>query len=241
MIFAVAGPNGAGKGEGIRYLADRSFATLSLSDVIRKELKSRGIAETREGMIELGRELRAKRGHGALALEVTEGLLPDRNYAIDSVRHPREVEVLRSCGHPCVLLWIDAGIEARFARLQQRGRPGDPATLSEFRELEARELGTGADDPAQQLLAVRAMADFEIINDGDLMSLHAAIQDAFERSLFFERPSWDEYFMNIARTVASRSNCVKRKVAAVVTIDRRIISTGYNGTPRGTRNCNEGG
>ena len=47
--------------------------------------------------------------------------------------------------------------------------------------------------------------------------------------------------MSIAQVVASRSNCVKRKVAAVVTRDRRIVSTGYNGTPRGTRNCNEGG
>ncbi len=47
--------------------------------------------------------------------------------------------------------------------------------------------------------------------------------------------------MNIAQVVASRSNCIKRKVAAVVVKDRRIISTGYNGTPRGTRNCNEGG
>jgi dCMP deaminase len=47
--------------------------------------------------------------------------------------------------------------------------------------------------------------------------------------------------MSIARVVASRSNCVKRKIAAVITLDKRIISTGYNGTPRGTRNCNEGG
>jgi dCMP deaminase len=62
-----------------------------------------------------------------------------------------------------------------------------------------------------------------------------------QENLFFERPSWDEYFISIARVVASRSNCVKRKVGAVIALDRRIISTGYNGTPRGTRNCNEGG
>lgn len=55
------------------------------------------------------------------------------------------------------------------------------------------------------------------------------------------RPGWDEYFMKIAEVVALRSNCVKRKVAAVVVKDRRIISTGYNGTPRGVKNCNEGG
>jgi dCMP deaminase len=40
---------------------------------------------------------------------------------------------------------------------------------------------------------------------------------------------------------ASRSNCLKRKVAAIIVREKRIISTGYNGTPRGTQNCNEGG
>jgi len=56
-----------------------------------------------------------------------------------------------------------------------------------------------------------------------------------------ERPGWDEYFMNIAEVVASRGNCSRRKVAAVIVKDRRIISTGYNGTPRGVKNCCDGG
>ena len=56
-----------------------------------------------------------------------------------------------------------------------------------------------------------------------------------------KRPDWDEYFMNIAHVAAERSNCTRRHVAAVIVNDRRIISTGYNGTPRGVRNCNEGG
>ncbi len=56
-----------------------------------------------------------------------------------------------------------------------------------------------------------------------------------------ERPDWDEYFMEIANVVALRSNCSRRHVAAVIVKDKRIISTGYNGTPRGIRNCNEGG
>ena len=56
-----------------------------------------------------------------------------------------------------------------------------------------------------------------------------------------ERPDWDHYFMDIAKVAASRSNCRRRQVAAVLVRDRRIISTGYNGTPRGIRNCSEGG
>lgn len=47
--------------------------------------------------------------------------------------------------------------------------------------------------------------------------------------------------MDIARVVATRSNCRRRHVAALLVKDRRIISTGYNGTPRGITNCCEGG
>ncbi len=55
------------------------------------------------------------------------------------------------------------------------------------------------------------------------------------------RPSWDQYFMDIAHVVATRSNCRRRHVAAVLVRDNRIISTGYNGTPRGVKNCDDGG
>lgn len=55
------------------------------------------------------------------------------------------------------------------------------------------------------------------------------------------RPDWDHYFMAIAEVAALRSNCSRRHVAAVLVRDHRIISTGYNGTPRGIRNCDEGG
>lgn len=55
------------------------------------------------------------------------------------------------------------------------------------------------------------------------------------------RPGWDEYFIDIAHVVARRSNCRRRQVAAVIVLDRRIVSTGYNGTPRGVRNCMDGG
>ena len=56
-----------------------------------------------------------------------------------------------------------------------------------------------------------------------------------------KRPDWDEYFMDIAHVVSKRGNCSRRKVAALIVSDRRIISTGYNGTPRGIQNCCDGG
>ncbi len=56
-----------------------------------------------------------------------------------------------------------------------------------------------------------------------------------------QRPDWDTYFMDITQVVKRRGNCRRRQVAAVIVKERRIISTGYNGTPSGIRNCNEGG
>ena len=55
------------------------------------------------------------------------------------------------------------------------------------------------------------------------------------------RPGWDEYFMAIAEVVAMRSNCSRRHVGAVMVKDRHILSTGYNGTPHGVKNCFAGG
>ena len=244
MIIGVAGRNGAGKGELVHFLEGRSFTALSLSDAIRQELADRDLTETRERMIEVGQEMRRKAGPGALAQSLTRQLLPDRNYAIDSIRHPVEVEILRhharATGHVFHLVWVDARLSIRFERMVTRGRSGDPTTVEDLEALEARERGS--DDPnAQQLDAVEALADYRLANDGSLEAFQSEIQSWVSANMSFDRPDWDEYFMGIARVVASRSNCVKRKVAAVVTRDKRIISTGYNGTPRGTKNCNEGG
>lgn len=56
-----------------------------------------------------------------------------------------------------------------------------------------------------------------------------------------DRPSWDEYFMNIAFTVAERSTCDRAHVGAVIVRDRRILTTGYNGAPAGMPHCDEVG
>ncbi len=55
------------------------------------------------------------------------------------------------------------------------------------------------------------------------------------------RPSWDEYFMQIAAQVAGRSTCMRRQTGAILVKDRRILATGYNGTPAGLRHCEEVG
>lgn len=56
-----------------------------------------------------------------------------------------------------------------------------------------------------------------------------------------DRPDWDSYFLMIAKAVASRSTCLRRKVGAVLVRDRQILSTGYNGAPKGIMHCEDAG
>lgn len=55
------------------------------------------------------------------------------------------------------------------------------------------------------------------------------------------RPTWDDYFMEMAHVVAKRSTCLRRTVGAVVVKDNRILTTGYNGAAQGLRHCGETG
>jgi dCMP deaminase len=55
------------------------------------------------------------------------------------------------------------------------------------------------------------------------------------------RVSWDEYFMNIAREVATRSTCDRKHVGAVIVRDKMILATGYNGSIRGLPHCDDAG
>jgi len=52
-----------------------------------------------------------------------------------------------------------------------------------------------------------------------------------------KRPSWDEYFLEVADLVSKRSTCLRRRVGAVLVKDKRILATGYNGAPSGLKHC----
>jgi len=56
-----------------------------------------------------------------------------------------------------------------------------------------------------------------------------------------DRPSWDQYFMEIASIVSKRSTCTRRQVGAIITKEKRILTTGYNGPPSGIKHCEEVG
>jgi len=239
LIIGLTGKNGSGKGEVVNMLKGLNFDFYSLSDVLRDELKNNNQEITRENLIQTGNDLRKKYGPGVLADKVMQALQVDKNYVIDSIRNPAEVQSLRR-NKNFTLINIDASPEIRFERIKTRSRESDPTTFNDFLELEKKEAA--GDVHSQNLNETTSLADIVLENNTSLDVLRDQVKKVIQSiSRNTSRPDWDEYFMGIARVVALRSNCIKRKVAAVVVKDKRIVSTGYNGTPRGVQNCNEGG
>ncbi|MAG17900.1 MAG: hypothetical protein CL944_00290 [Candidatus Diapherotrites archaeon] len=240
ILIGLTGKYCSGKSTVCDYLKSKSFYYKSLSDVLREVLKKEGIPETRENLIAKGNELRERQGNAVLSKILIDNLERDKNYVIDSLRNPDEIKAFQELG--TFHLWnIEAPEDKRFERILERKREGDPKTLEEFKQLEEKESHSD-NESAQQLNKCAEMAEHLIENNGPMAELFEKVDTLLlQTPMDFKRPSWDEYFLNIAKEVAMRSNCVKRKVAAVIVKDKRIISTGYNGTPRGVKNCNEGG
>ena len=240
MIVGLTGKNGSGKGEVAKLLTLSGFIYYSLSDVLRDELKKQGQEVTRENLIEIGNQLRHQAGPSVLADKVLAKLDPEKNYVIDSIRNPAEVKALKR-RDDFFLLNISAPQKVRFERVKARGRENDPRTFDEFVKIEKIE-DKSADPNKQQMNQTIALADFEAANDSTLEALYEKVRGLLrDLGKKNSRPGWDDYFMGIAKVAALRSNCIKRKVASVIVKDKRIIATGYNGTPRGVKNCSDGG
>lgn len=244
MIVGVTGFFCAGKDTAAELLATKGFAHISLSDMIRDELRRQGKTIDVPHMTELGNELRRTRGPGVLARKALARMDFSRNWVVTSIRNPVEVQALRE-RPDFVMLFIDAPQRVRFERSLLRARAGDPQTFEEFAAMEARQMHPVEGDPsAQQLAACRDAADATILNDADPAALRDKLTTFMQTALFqhfLPRPSWDEYFMMMAEVAATRGNCIKRRVGAVIVQEKQVVSTGYNGTPKGITNCFEGG
>ncbi|KAI8099818.1 cytidine deaminase-like protein [Halteromyces radiatus] len=144
-----------------------------------------------------------------------------------------------------LLVSLNAPIFMRYQRSMERGDDiqdletfikNDDRTLFKISSMD-EEINQGT--PLQTLMT---LSDVTITNAfKDICSLYTSLKQYDLLNMERLRPSWDTYFMHLSDLAARRSNCMKRRVGCILVKDSRVIATGYNGTPRGLRNCNEGG
>lgn len=144
-----------------------------------------------------------------------------------------------------ILISVDAPVNVRWKRFQRRlTSPTSSPQLDE--DLSLEDFVLRSDDhlfnPNGGLLPLISRATIRLLNtSSDLAHLYATLGKLDLTNEDRLRPSWDQYFMQLASLAAQRSNCMKRRVGCVLVREKRVISTGYNGTPRGLKNCGEGG
>ncbi len=256
MIIGITGYPGSGKDTAAYYFVRKNFFRYSLSDLLRDELKKKGRKITRENLIKLGNSLRKKYGNGILAKRVLEKLIPGKNYVVTSIYNTGEIEVLKERGD-FILIFVDAPLELRQERLEQRDREKDPKTKKGIKKLDKKH--SDKKSFGLQSDKCKKMADIIINNNSSLDDLYKKIdiilekvrnnnknkQEREDKTLRSEnirkRPSKDEYYLDIAKSVSERSTCLSVKMGAVIVKNDHIVSTGYVGAPRGTKDSIEWG
>ena len=178
MLVGLTGRNASGKTTVVNWFSSKGIRTTSCSDSIRNWLSEQGIPESRDSLIEGGRELRRRGGAGVLA-EMLLADLDGVDAVIDSIRTPGEVEALRQRSD-FILIEIRAGVDSRWSRSQSRGRTGDPKKKETFLAQEKSEE-VAKDDAGQALNATAEMADMIIVNDGKLDDLYSDLDDLWLR------------------------------------------------------------
>lgn len=141
-----------------------------------------------------------------------------------------------------MLISVDAPLLVRYSRLQKSRK--DTSLECFLQENDELVFGNNSNGISglSSLRGIQDLVDVHINNGfNDSSELDAHLENLNLLDPQHLRPSWDAYFMTLASLASRRSNCMKRRVGAVLVRENRILATGYNGTPRGLKNCNEGG
>lgn len=236
MIIGVSGTLGAGKTEIARYLSFQGFKFIDFkreynlipnvenlklnhsesSIIAERELKPEILFESLEDLID----------------HVTRNWLT--NFVLTDITTLAELDQLSK--RPFFLhISIDAPLKIRY----QRHKAHYPQlSFTEFIETSDSQ----AYNQKALIIEVISKASIKIINTSTIVeNLYVQLSELNLLDQTRLRPNWDAYFMRLADLAALRSNCMKRRVGCVIARDKRVIATGYNGTPRHMTNCNEGG
>lgn len=239
LVIGITGTLGAGKGTIVEMLKQKGFAHYSAREFLRSKVEALGLKVDRDSLTMVANSLREKDGGDFIA----KGLLAKaqevgQNCIIESIRNIKEVEYLKTHAN-FILFCVDADIKIRYERIVLRGSETDKISFRTFCENEQREMSS-LDENKQNLGAVMQMADYKFDNNSTRANLQKQIEEAIKK-ISYQRPSWDEYFLEVVKTVAKRATCNRGRSGCVIVKNKQILVTGYVGSPTGLPHCDEVG
>jgi dephospho-CoA kinase len=180
MIVGITGPIASGKSVLAEMLAERGFIRLTLSEEVREEAKVRGIPIERTALQNLGNEMRNAHGKGYWAARLLAKMQKGKNYVVEGIRNPGEVNELRK-ERNFILIGVTAPDEMRLQWILKRNKDSDPKNLEDIRIIDARDRGKGEASHGQQSEACFAIADAYIINNTTLDDLRLKAAELVEQ------------------------------------------------------------
>lgn len=187
-IIGLAGTNGSGKDTVGHILADKHrYLFVSVTDILRDELKRRGLEVNRENLRSLSAEWRRESGQLGVLVDkaVEQYQQAAKKYsgvAMASLRNPGEADRVHELGGKMV--WVDADLHVRYERIQKnaaaRGRAEeDDKTFEQFLAEEQAEMNQSGDEATLSMSGVRDKCDVFIMNDGtDMKKLQTKIEES---------------------------------------------------------------
>ena len=178
MLIAVVGLNGSGKDTVAKIIVDKfGFTTVSISDIIRREVAARGLDSTlRDNMNFVAEGERKKHGPDVWIKKALNNYSSKDKIVLSSFRHPSEINIVKEKGG--VVILCDANLETRFNRTVQRVKD-NPAlhgstTLEDFKRTERIELSNPDKNKMQMGQCVK-MFDYKIDNNSTLEKLYSQV------------------------------------------------------------------
>lgn len=181
-IIGIAGTNGSGKDSLGQVLADEhGWLFVSVSNMLRDDLRQRGLLIERENLRNLSAEWRRERGLGVIIDKAVDLFRAQKTkyegLAIASIRNPGEADRIHELSGQVV--WVDASSRVRYERITTRVRGDeDRKTYKEFMAEEQAEMNHSGDEATLNMAGVKAKSDIFLENNGSLEEFQAVAEKA---------------------------------------------------------------
>jgi dephospho-CoA kinase len=177
-LVVVTGMPGAGKSEVADTFRNANVPVIVMGDVIREEVRKRGLEPDPTNTKKVMLELRDENGPGAVAMQCVNDLKQTTAelVVVEGCRSVAEIQVFDDYAEKVITVCVHASPATRFKRLRERGRDDDPSDWSVFRERDIREISVG-------LGGVIALSDIMLVNEGTVDELHELSQNVVKRFL----------------------------------------------------------
>lgn len=247
-VIGLVGPFGSGCSYVAEKIADTyGYKVLSLSDILRDEFKAKYPTKRkidRKDLQNFGDTIRKGNGCDYLAKIICEKINSDetKNYVVDSIRNPEEVNLLRKSFAQFFLFGVFAEPDLRWKRVKEKYNNDRRA----FDEDDKRDSNEGI-QYGQRVTDSFRMSDIILLNNENIIKGNKNEElflaklkhnvDLIESKEIFS-PTYVETNMAIAYAESMRSSCLKRKVGAVIVdLAGAVVSSGYNEVPAANNTC----